>query len=405
MRFGRILAGVLVAAFAVRLVYALALAPGITLLDDDTYYHLTANALADGHGYVRPLELLEGRSLPSAEHPPLYSALLAIVSLVGGTGVDAHRIVGVAAGTVTVLLVALVARRLAGDRAGIAAALLAAAYPAFVAADGSLMSEPVLGMLVAASVLLALRVRERPGAAAAATLGLLVGLCVLARTESLVLLPLLAFAVVRGLPARRAAALAGVTALAALVVLAPWVVRNWTTFDRPLISTNDGTTLAGSNCDRTYHGRDLGWFVFACALEPRSATGDEAERSARLRERALDHIRDHPGRAAVVTGARVAGLWGLYRPSRHNVVTGRHVTVQKLGVLAFYPLAMLALIALWRRRGALPLGILLAPLIAATIAAALTYGGPRLRHGADVVVVALAGVGVAAVARRGDAPG
>jgi hypothetical protein len=393
------LTGIVAVALAVRVAYAFVVAPDIAFLDDDTYYHVTANALADGHGYVRPIELIQGRELPSAEHPPLYSGLLAVVSLLGGTSVDAHRSVGIVAGTLTVLLVALVARRLAGDRAALAAAAVAALFPAFVAADGSLMSEPLLGTLMAGTLLVALRARERPTIRTLIALGALVALCGLARTEALLLLPLLVAAVVWRAPDRRLA-LGAVSAVAALLVLAPWVVRNWSTFDRPLISTNDGTTLAGGNCDRTYHGDDLGWFVFACALEPRDATGDEAERSARLRERGLDYIGEHKGRAVVVAGVRVLGLWGLFRPARHNVVTGRDVTVQKLGVIAFYPIALLALLGLWRIRRTPHLAIMLAPLLAATLAAAVTYGGPRLRHGADVAVVALAGAGVATLVER-----
>lgn len=380
-----------------RLVYALTAAPDLELLDDDTYYHVTANALADGDGYVRPVELaLEGRSLPTAEHPPLYPALLALLSLAGATGVDAHRVVGVLVGTATVVVVALVARRLAGDRAGIAAAVIAALYPAFVAADGSLMSEPLLGLLVALTVLQALRLSDRPSLGGAALLGVLIALATLARTEWLLLLPLLAGAAALARLPRRWS-LAAAMAVATLVVLAPWVVRNWSQFDRPLISTNDGTTLAGTNCDRTYHGADVGWFAFACADDPLRPGEDEAERSARLRDRGLDHMRDNPGRAVVVAGVRVAGLWGLYEPSRHNVVTGRSVRVQQAGVIAYYAIALLALVALWRRRRGLPLPILLAPFVAATAAAALTYGGPRLRHGADVILVVLAGVGLAAL--------
>ena len=399
-RLGSPLVAVLAAAFAVRLVYALALAPDIAFLDDDAYYHGTANALADGEGYVRPIDLLQGRSVPTAEHPPLYPALLALLSLVGLDSVDAHRLVNVVVGTLAVLAIALVARRLAGDRAALAAAAIAAVLPSFVAADGSLMSEPVLGLLVALAVLQALRAREAPTLRDAALLGVLLGLCTLARTETLLLLPLLLVPVAVKAPRRRVA-LAGVAVLAAALVLAPWVVRNWTTFDRPVLSTNDGTTLAGSNCPRTYRGPDLGWFVFDCALLPPGATGSEAERSAELRRRGLDHVEDNAGRAVLVAGVRVANLWGLYKPSRHNVVAGRHLRVQQAGVVAFYLVALLAIGGLvgLRRRRAVPLAILLAPLLAATLTAAVTYGSPRLRHGADVILVALAGAGLAALAQ------
>src|SRR4051812_30649432 len=116
-RFWPLLGAVLAVAFVLRLVYAMAFAPPTTLLDDDTFFPLSANLLADGHGYIRPLDLaLGGHVIPTAEPPPLYPGLLALVSWVGGTGEDAHRGVGVAAGTATVLVVALIARRLAGDR-------------------------------------------------------------------------------------------------------------------------------------------------------------------------------------------------------------------------------------------------------------------------------------------------
>jgi hypothetical protein len=393
------LAIVLVAAFAIRAVYAFTLAPDVALLDDDFFYHATANALADGHGYVRPIDLLEGRIVPTAEHPPLYPVVLGLASLVGGTSVEVHRFVTVLIGTLAVLVVALIARRLAGDRAALAGAVLAAVYPAFVAADGSIMSEPLFGLLVALAVLQALRAAQRPSLAGAAMLGALVALATLTRSEAILLLPLLAVPV--GLRARdRRWALMAVSVLAGVIVLAPWLIRNWTTFDRPLLSTNDGTTLAGANCPQTYAGPDFAWFVFDCAREPRGATGDEAERFAHLRERGLDYAADRPGRALVVAGVRVLNVWGLYKPSRHNVVAGRHLRVQQAGVIAFYIVALLALLALVRQRGA-TLAIVLAPLIVVTVAAAITLGTPRLRHGADAILLALAGVSVAALSAPG----
>src|SRR5205807_5534956 len=63
------IAGVL--AFAARAVVALAVAPdSLTHSGDPRYFHLAANLLADGHGYIAPLPFLNsGHSIPSAEHP------------------------------------------------------------------------------------------------------------------------------------------------------------------------------------------------------------------------------------------------------------------------------------------------------------------------------------------------
>ena len=53
--------------------------------------------------------------------------------------------------------------------------------------------------------------------------------------------------------------------LAAALVIAPWTVRNWITFDQPvLLSTNDATVLTGANCHDTYHGKDLGSWRVDC---------------------------------------------------------------------------------------------------------------------------------------------
>ena len=45
------------------------------------------------------------------------------------------------------MIVALLGRRLAGERAGLIAAGIAAIYPTLIAADGALMSETLYGLL------------------------------------------------------------------------------------------------------------------------------------------------------------------------------------------------------------------------------------------------------------------
>ena len=74
------------------------------------------------------------------------------------------------------------------------------------------------------------------------------------------------------------------TAAACFVLVAPWLARNWIEFDRPvLISTNDGSLLAGANCDQTYYGKDLGLWTTNC-LSPR-VFSNEADQAARWRPR------------------------------------------------------------------------------------------------------------------------
>ena len=63
------------------------------VFNDGFYYHHGANLLADGHGFVNPFEwVLQGRSLQSADHPPLYLVYLAGFSAIGLRSTTSHLI-------------------------------------------------------------------------------------------------------------------------------------------------------------------------------------------------------------------------------------------------------------------------------------------------------------------------
>ena len=396
---GRLLLVVGIAAI-VRVAYALALAPPLSFFDDDAFFHGTAQLLADGHGYLRPLDFaFHGQSIPTAEHPPLYPLLLSVPRALSLDGLDAERMIGVAIGTGTVAVAALIGRRVAGDRAGLAAAVLCAAYPSFIAADGAIMSETLFGFLVALGVLMALRLRTRPSPAVAAGLGVAIGLAALTRSEGLLLVPLLGAPALWRASGQRLA-LGAAVALATVVVVAPWVVRNWEVFGRPVLSDNQGTLLAGSNCRRTYYGKDIGWFSVACvpAANPSAAgaSTNEAEHSASLTDRGLDYAGAHPGRAVLVAGVRLARVWGLYQPGRQAIATGRRAWVQKVGVVVYYLVVLTAIlggVSLRRRRD--ELAILLAPVLLASFVALVSWGSVRFRHEAEVMLLVLAGVAIA----------
>jgi 4-amino-4-deoxy-L-arabinose transferase-like glycosyltransferase len=297
----------------------------------------------------------------------------------------------------TVGILGLIGRRLGGERAGLTVAAIGAAHPLLIAADGSLMSETLYGLWVALALLLTLRLREDPTALRAAALGATIGLAALTRGEGLLLLPLLAAPAVWG-RWRAGAAVLAATAL----VLAPWTIRNVTTFDRPvLISTNDATVLTGANCHDTYHGRDLGFWRTECRAPVTEE--DEAEQSARWRSDGLEYAGDHAGRlVAVVVPVRVARTWDVWQPARQvDLAEGRDHTMEALGTIVYFVLLPLALYGavLLRRREA-PLWVLMAPPIAVTFVSVAGYGYTRFRHSADLVIVVLAGLALAHLAER-----
>lgn len=92
----------------------------------------------------------------------------------------------------------------------------------------------------------------------ALAVGMSVGVAALTRGELLLLGPALAVALLvaaRSVDLGRRMLLCGVAAAGAVAVLAPWAVHNADRFEeRVLLSTNDGDTLVGANCDETYSG-------------------------------------------------------------------------------------------------------------------------------------------------------
>lgn len=389
------LLGIAAAGLAIRVAYTVLVADDIGGIGDYFFYHDSANFLAEGKGFINPFALATGPAEPTAEHPPLWSFVLAITSLLGGTGFESHKLTGCIVGAAAIVPIGLLARRVAGDRAGLVAAGLAAVYPTLIAADGSLMSESLYGLLVALALVAAYRFRDRPGWGIAVLLGALLGLAALTRGEALVLLPLLALVLCLSerVPWRRRLLRFAAICAGAAVVILPWTIRNWTAFDRPvLVSINDSAVIAGANCDEVYSGENMGFWEVECAGGvPRSLS--EPEKADVWRERGVDYALDHVGRLPAVGAVRVLRVWDLWQPWRQTLSEGRDRTVQAFGTGMFYllvPVAGWGLVLL-RRRG-VPVAILLAPPVAVTLSVLLGYGLPRFRHAAEIPLVVLAAV-------------
>src|SRR4051794_36575277 len=398
------LLGIVAVGVAIRVGYTLVEAPWPPPgLDDQFYFSALPKLLADGHGFVAPFKLyFDHVEVATAEHPPLYSVVLAAPALVGLDSADAFRLAGAVFGAGTIALVGLLGRRLAGERAGLIAAGIAAVYPTLIAADGALMSETLYGLLTAASLLAAYWLYDEPGALRAVVLGALVALTALTRGEALLLLPLLLIPVVwrpEFREERAAWRAAGIALVAFLVVLAPWTARNWIVFNRPVaIATNSGTAVAGANCAVTYASGDhLGGWYPPCIKEHPGK--NEAEHHALALDDGVRYARDHAGRLPVVLAARLGRVWSVYKP--FAVPEGRSVRVQKLGVIAFFLLLPFAGAGylLLRRRGEVT-WILLAPFIIVTVTALTTYGNLRFREPAEVALALLAAVAVDELIRR-----
>lgn len=375
------------------------------VIGDALTYHLEAGYLAGGEGFRRAFE-----DLPTAEHPPAHIVVLALADLLGIDGTANQKAYMGVVGTVTVALTGLLGRRVAGPRAGLVAAGLAAVYPMLFLPDAALMSETTSTLLVVVVALAAFGLADRRSIRAAALLGACIALAALARGEALGLLVLLAAPLAwrAGAGDRRRAAVLGATCVAAFaVVLAPWSVRNLTTFERPvLLSTNGDAVWVGANCPRTYFGELTGAWVFSC-FGTKAPPGDEAEQAVVYRERGLTYAREHADRIPAVVLARLGRLLDVYRPWDQGVffaaTEGRKPTLQRLGLIAYWgllPFAVAGLVVL-RRRGRIDaVLVLLAPIALVVLVGAVVYGSTRFRTAAEPMIVVAAAVALDALLGR-----
>ena len=391
--FERRLALLALAGLVVRVAYAIH-NRNYAVVGDALTFHLEGGYVAHGQGFHN---ITDGAR--TAEHPPLHILLIALLDLLGAHSFEAQKIALGVVGTGTVVLVGLAGRLLGGERVGLIGAGIAALYPMLWLADGSLMSETTYALLITAALVCALAYARRPSLRLALGLGALIALAALTRGEGLALLVFLALP----LAWRRPRDLAAV-AVAAIVVLAPWTIRNLATFDKPfLISTNGEAIWAGANCHQTYYTDQIGAWIFNC-YGPRPA-GDESVQALAYRDRGLRYMRHHSGRLPAVVAARLGRLWDVYRPwtqgTFFSATEGRRPRATHVALIVYWallPLAVAGAVLLRRRRR--ELWILLAPVVMVTLVAGATYGTTRFRIAAEPSIVLLAAASLKALVGR-----
>ena len=380
---------------------------------DAVYYVAQSLRLAEGHLFDDPAN----HGMPAADHPPVTALLLTPSALLRDAHITPGRLTMALVGTATIVVVGLLARRLAGgagrgDAAGLVAAALAAANPNLWMNDALAMAEAPAALVVATVLLLTYRLLDAPGLRRAAWLGLACGLAVLTRSELALLVPLTVAPAVllarAGPDLRRRLALVGVVAVVGVATTLPWVAFNLARFDRPtLLSTNDGLTLVGANCDPVYEGGGLGFWNLECAraVDPTVPDGaDQSVRSEIYRDEGLAYLGDHTDRLPAVVAARVGRVWNLHHPEQMvwlNQGEGRERWASWAGVWAFWLLlgpAVAGIAVLWRRR--VPVWPLVSTAVLATLVAAAFYGIVRFRVPFDVAQTAAAGVALGAAWQR-----
>lgn len=395
--------------------------PHLAPAGDPYQYWGQANLLAEGKGYIEPLQYaVFHKQVQTAKLPPLYTLLLTLCSLVGFKSFFAHRIWSAILNSFGVLTAAALGRRVGGRRVGVLTAVGVALYPNIWMSAGIGMSETISPIMVMLILLAAYRMREAPGWQSAAWLGLSTGLAALARDELLVLGGLLLGMAAYGRRGegrawRTRLALAGAGVAAATVVLAPWVTFNMTRFSHPVLITDRlGVTLSSANCDTSWHGRLAGYWSMPCALASvQGVRGDESAENSAATGVGLRYIEHHLGSWPAVEAERLGRTFAFWRVSQQigldGLVEGRPYPWDWVGLWSFYGLVALApfgVIGL-RRSGTwtFPLWAVLGDVVLVVL---VTYGETRFRATFEPVLVLLGAVAVdrvlAAISAGGRGP-
>lgn len=425
-RFAVALGAIALVALGIRIAFVLWVAPTVPKLGDANAYHLLAEQLAEGNGYIRPFDhLLLHLNRPTAEYPPLFPMLLAVATRLRLDSVEQQRIFLAFVGAGTVTLVGLLGRRVASGAAGLAAAALAAVYPMLFLSEATLMSESLYVALVTVVLLCAYRAYDEPKPARFVALGATIGAATLVRAEGILLGAVVAVAVVlvlRNLTRRERVAKIAITIGIALLVIAPWAIRNaWQFHAFVPVSNNAATLVDGANCDVTYGGSQLGLWretfssgnstlmilpqADACfeGFQIGDPHFDEAKASSADLSAGASYARHHLGSLPKVAVVRVLRTWGLYSPGQQvsfESLEGRPRAWQMRGTVMYWVLAPLAIAGavLLRRRKRL-IAPLLATAVTVTVGAALTYGQQRFRIAAEPAILVLAAVPLVEVVR------
>ena len=379
-------------AVAVRLVYLVAFARDYRPRSDANHYQAIASAFANGDGIAGIFPFTYQH--PTAFRPPLYPALLGAVYWVTGVHVGVGQLLNVALGAVVVVLAAVLGAHIAGYRGGIAAGIAVGVYPPLLANDVVLLSEPLgLALLLAMILLL---VRSRPAWA-----GVACGLLVLTRPSAqLLVVVVAAWLVWRA--GWRAAARFGVVSI---VVVAPWVVRNWVIVGAPTIVTSNGFNLVSVYSAEAQATGGFADAVFDDRFTPINLHNrSEVDLDAAYREHAVDAVREDWTIPPRVLGHNLTNYFEL-RPDKTASAEeddGRNLTFRYVTLPLFYVVTAAGLVGLWRSRRRRGAELLLVQAGYFTAASLATIAVPRLRAPFDLAAAIGAGILVAQLIGRGE---
>lgn len=263
-------------------------------------------------------DLATSRMRGTAFLPPLYPYFLAGLRLIAGDDVTAVRVATACLSMASIVMVHVLAERLLGPGSGRWPALVAALLPTLVYYDGRVRSEPLVVLLLLGFAIVWTTPAPRRPVATLAGAGVLLGLATLARPEFL-LLPIALLAVgLRHGRSRTVILRSGLLLAAVVVILVPWTIRNHRVLGRwTAVSTNGGYNFWKSFNAQTDGSQSP---VTDFSVWAGAPTWDHEEVGYR---EGWAYIRAHPVRSVLLAPAKVAHLFGPERDFLSDVRRSR----------------------------------------------------------------------------------
>lgn len=232
-------------ALALRLLFVLAYEQFPPLKADDAGYDSAGWNLALGKGYLDRFITAEGIVTyePLIAYGPVYPTFLAGTYFLFGHSILAVKIIQALIGTATVWILFIVARTAFEERTALLASVLAMVHPALISYTGMLLVETLFAfllMLAVWAVMVAVRSRYVYVWVCA---GIVLGVTVLLRTESLVMVMFLVCVLAWHLKSATNLRNTMILVMAAGLIVSVWTVRNYLVFDETILVTANGAQV------------------------------------------------------------------------------------------------------------------------------------------------------------------
>jgi 4-amino-4-deoxy-L-arabinose transferase-like glycosyltransferase len=326
-----------------------------------------------------------------------------------GTDLLSLRIVEAVVATLFVGVVAAAGASLFGAWAGLIAAVLAALDPVLVLLPATQYSESLLLFMISVAFAATFSAWRRRALWRWALAGVVFGLVILTRPNAVTILPgfVLGFVLLSRRERRSWFRPLLTTALAAALVVSPWIVRNHCVHHRWFFVASTSGRLFWLGNNPAVTGASNANAPFDPALkEELSHQPDDLSADRVLFRHGLSFVKEHPGRAAWLYVLKLRNLFALYPDAitRTPYQTGWSLAAQGLATSVIF---LGSLLALRRLRSTPLLWPMLGGVVTYALVSAVFFMVMRYRMAIEPFLLWMAGLGWARLLpgnRRGLSP-